>query len=888
MSEFACSSECGFTLDQLSARATVDTIEDAGLDISCPVCGSQLELRFASLGIVTRGKGPQTKYVRWNVGGAARASNRVEAGLFQLTFKSLGTIEPREICYPQVPAFQQEDGTVAVPTLPVQREFFDCVDTPRLEQMWKDGHRATVVGGEYHIDLPLYGLDDPFPIQLQLMTHRPSGERPKREFSGVSLRVWPNLPIAEWKHHLVGMSAVGEGSEYLLAPTPRVRLFTRGAEAEGWSRNSTSVQREGHAALVAADERPRWIDLEIGAEVKPFSDQDTLTGGGIFYVPPSNQTAAGEIEIGLDFGTSNTCLAIKGEILPGSRDRNHLLPVAPEEEWSFFLVRGGPEARDHVGPDLWPSPVGFGRKDDLYPSELLFSRKRVAQSQALVNIDQWRYGLDFGTPPADVRPEFLEADYLLGDFKWTHMLQRIAPSFAQKTAKLQAQYLAGILMNSYARIAAKWEQYPSSVKVYYSYPMSYQESDLATLEEAEGMATAILQEATGLDWQLSRGHDESTAAAASGGDPGATVAVYLDMGGGSTDIAVKLERKPDKWETVWANSVQYAGMSLLDAYCGEDEHKVTCCLAGSTTVDVLRRRVREAINVSEVFGDSTLFDTAKLAVTRNRTTHFYGYVVEYIARLLAAGFLDQRFKLEDQEGDRRFPDKLVIAMYLLGNGWRFDGWLFPDFHQALVDTVFKRMMQLVMEEKGEYAEEIRSQLANTKVRPRVKELQEIPHEKAAVAIGLLTEEARRQVPTTPAGGESGILGWTTTVNGNLEVPWFATYDRSGPNRPPAPTAGERTAEVEYSFGGSTETAADNGPETPWYQDLHNPSLDWDKTPPRFPTEIESPFDLDANLDRTRGTLRSRCADKGNRWFTKGPYEVLLEKLFASALRTIGG
>ena len=891
-SKFKCSGDCGFTLDQLKATTTVKPTDGATLEFTCPLCCSPLELRLADAGVVTRGSGAQTQYVRWSAEGVTKRGHKVEVGEFQLRFDALGTIEPREICYPLVPAFRQETGEIEVPTLPVRPEYFDCVDTDRLDRMWQDGDRAAMVHGEYQVDLPLHGLKEPFPLQLQLMPHRPDGKQLQRVFSGVNLRMWPNLPIREWKHHLVGMCATGEGSEYLLAPMPRVRLFTR-PEGGRWTAPQGCAQREGHAVVVATDERPQWIGLEIGAEGKPSSDEAPPAGGGLFYVPKPTQEAAGRVEMGLDFGTSNTCVAFKGEIFPGDSEHPRLLPEADELFWNHYLVRGGPEPRILEGPDLWPCTVGFGRSDDLFPSELLFGRTRVDQGRDLVNIDRWRYGIDFGMPPADVDLVFQEADYLLGDFKWAGMLQVTAPTFKTRISEIQGHYLAAVLMNTYARIAAKWAQHASMLTVTYAYPMSFKEDDRDTLEAAAEAAADILRLSTGLDWQLQPGQDEGTAAADCEGDTGAHVAVYLDMGGGSTDIAIKLEERTEKWTTVWANSVQYAGMTLLDAYCGEGEKRVTCCLAGNTTIDMLRRRVREASRVNDVYGDTTLFDKYKLEVTRNRTTHFYGYMVEYIARTLAAGFLDQRFKIAKTGGERRFPERLVVAVYLLGNGWRFDEWRYPDYQKALVEEMFKRMTELLLGEQGEYAEEIREQLADTGIVPLVKELKSSPHEKAAVAIGLLSKQAQLRTEATPRTAEAGILGWSTMVDGSREVPWFASYDRSGGNAPPPPNkplgGSADTIDTIRISNKSPTPEADVGPQTPWYRDLSQPSLDWTRdSSPAFPIALESPFDLDRNLDHTRGLLRRECIKRGDHWFCKGPYEVMLESLFAPSLRKIGG
>jgi len=296
--------------------------------------------------------------------------------------------------------------------------------------------------------------------------------------------------------------------------------------------------------------------------------------------------------------------------------------------------------------------------------------------------------------------------------------------------------------------------------------------------------------------------------------------------------------------------------------------------------------VREAPHLNTVLGDPTLFNKNQDAVTRNRTFHFYGYLTEYVARMLAAGFLDQRFKTADAAQNLEFPRVLKIAFYFLGNGWRFHTWLASNEQAGPGKDIWKRMMELITAERSEYADRIRAALRGARLSHTTERLSDVPHEKAAVAFGLLKEFRKPRSPDRETG-TAGILGWETRIDGTRPIPWFAMYNTKE-SGPPAPLSGSAANEIVF---GETSPSAGNGDiDMPWYRDFSSsPSLDWHDTEPRLPLKLEPPFELDPNLNMTRGPLKRGCMPAGNQnWFVKGPYEVMLEELFRPKLKTIGG
>ncbi len=743
--------------------------------LTCPLCRSSVVLRVQEQGVLVRGSGAATSFARWSNSGAAEQGPVVQVGppgRFTLRFDTLGSIEPREVCYARVPAFLDESGKLVVPPVPVRPEYFDVVDVAALKDQLARGPIGEIIGTQYQVSLPLRGLPAPVTVVLQL--HLPEEGAPSKEnaFREVNLRVWPNVQLSDWRYYLVGAASSGPTGDALLSER-RLRVWVRAAADDEWL-EVDQVQRQGTACSRVLGSRPAWVAIEFVDPAR--AERAASLAGGMFAVPEPTAMTSKEavVDMGLDFGTSNTCVALSGAMTK-QQAGNELVPEVSETAWNLYLVRGGPESNAPAGPDLWPPPRGFGPMKDLFPSELLFGRNKRDTAAGLASIESWRFGRDFGIPAPGVTPGYPEDEYSLGDFKWAELLRQRAPAYAPHTAALQAHYISTVLMLSYVRAAIASGQAARTVNVIYSYPMAFTDTDLQMLRAAAHLAQTLLRETTGLEWTVDEGADESTAAARNAGDPGANILVYLDMGGGSSDIGVKQEVSNDEWKTVFLTSVAYAGGDLLSAFVGKaDPSGATpnSCLAGRTTIDVLRRRVRESTTAKEVLGDPTLFKATFSSVVERRTRHFYGYLLEYVARLLAAGFLDQRFQCVGPEGKK----EATIAFYFLGNGWRFSGVSGPGFETVLAQQIFDRMMELLKSERTEYARGVR------KIMPTPDRLRHVvgttragggvPHPKAAVALGVLGGQSRGQAGASEP--RSGILGWTTKVDG-VEIPWFVRY-----------------------------------------------------------------------------------------------------------------
>jgi hypothetical protein len=872
---------CGFDLGALSARVRVAAKDGGVKNVSCPICGNGVILRVQAFGILVRGSGAATSYSRWKLSAKDDNLNSVRVGRFALDFETMGSLEPREICYPRIPVFLSEDGKLSAPAIPVRTEFFDCLDERLLKEHARVGMVGEIVGAQYLVTLPLKGLKEPVRVGIPIVTPEPGPASRDNAFREFNLRVWPNLEIKEWKYYLAGFAGTGSVGDALVAEG-RVRGFVRTIDSPDW-RPIDGIQRVGAARVTQLDARPQWIAIELVAPAKP-GEPITVTAGGIFSVPEALQAAsATEAKFGLDFGTSNTCVGVSQFMTTHEAEPQILTPVS-ETAWNLYLVRGGEEAKNPQGPDLWPSPHAFGKFGDLMPTELLFQKPKRDMSPALAAIDSWRYGKDFGMPRAAVIPGFSESEYALGDFKWRRMLQRSAPNFAGHIEALQAHYLTAILTWAYVRAAISSRQAANQVTVLYSQPMSFDDSDSKALGASAELASTRLTSLTGIDWHLQQSVDESTAAAMNAGETSANVLVYLDMGGGSTDIAIKLRTGSKKWETVYVTSVVYAGGVLLHGYAGGGDPR-NSCLAGKVTVDTLRRKVREARDAKDLLGDPTLFNRAFERVTNTRTQHFYGYLIELVARMLAAGVLDQRFR-EVREGALKFPTELKFGFFFLGNGWGFAGQAAGDVPSILSEQIFLRAFALIKAEKSSYATAVKGATKGVQFSHEAGKLLKVPHAKAAVALGVL--KAVGVAGEMRAEPRSGILGWDTKAD-ERDIPWFVRYTRAGSTGPlpPRTSATDARAVVVLTLDDEPSPVDVSVIETPWYAPVSSSArLDWQNVPPALPETLEKPFDLDPGLNQTRGPLKARCEVNAGQFFSEGPYEVMLEVLFAAKIAEI--
>ena len=856
----ACN-QCGFDFTRLPVE-----LKGARTTAACPLCHGQVVIDLGALRIFQREARVEKQFVMWRSREAPEPVKSaggwmVKIGRLRMVFESLIVLEPREICHKTVPAFLQETGDAALPLLPVREEFFDCIDADAVDGMVAAGKEVSGMrGGRYFCNLPLKGLAAGAVESIQGIplflagTGAGTGTAESAALRGINMRIWPNVDVREWSRYLVGLSAIDPEGREALQGSRRLRAscFVKGKEK--WNPLDREM-RGGDAFACSVEGRPAWVHVEVAAA----GAESAVAAGGIFRVPPAQKSCKGRhpLDLAIDFGTSNTCMAFLDD------DRKEcLIPCLDEKETSLYIIRGGPEPDAHAGPDLWPPVKWFGAAEDLLPSEILLAKPRSEMTADADSIGSWTFGIDYGLPGSGISPGYAEEEHLLTEFKWKYMVEDgPQQAFASSLVGVQARYLEASLACALARIIASGKALPGSVNVTWSYPICFQKADFEEgLNASFPEAAERLRVITGCAWTANKGPNESRASALLGGTSTADLAVYLDMGGGSSDIAIENPRYDDTHpaQSIFRTSIRYAGAHMLAGYAG-DGTPGSSCLAAESGIGRLRRQVRESKSIRDVTRNFDFFNSRFQEVLRNRTRHFYYYMLEYVARMVAAAVIE---RMAFRSG--RMEKRLNVALYFLGNGWGFGSELDEDM-TGLFRTVLSRRVRKILEDEasaGAFTAE-GTKPNEVEFSFEVMKMSGVKHTKATVAMGLLRS-------TSPGSGQMeedtrgriGIVGYTTVVkheDRTREIPWFRL---TGKDIPPA------EAEVDSRA-----------------------MLDWeDNARPGFDTGIATPAQMDRGFNHTRPPLLRECRQKLDdyRWLQASPFEVMLEELFRRKIGSIGG
>lgn len=849
--KFVCENQnCGFDLGEFEAERIVT--EGPEVALFCPVCGNRLAVPLGQLGIFYRG-GAEPGFVQWKLSAervAAATRVTIPLGKLNLRFDEktcpLEPLRPQDICYPAVPAFRQLDGALAVPTLPVRVDFLDCID---LAVAFRPGE---VVRGRYQAELPLHGLTSPLRIELPLMAAEPGKTVSNAErdvFRGVNIRLWPPVAFRKWKRFFVGIAAVDEDGRKIFHPQ-------RTLEAHWVNHNllATLVAAEtaGKSARVACTtERPTCITLSFGERGRPV-------GGGLWQVSPATEEyGQGTLSLGVDFGTSNTCIAYAYQ---GSEPQS--LPIASDQRnggSAGYIVQSGREPEVHEAVDTWVPRLGFGPKGDLLASELLVNRPVRTEVPDPAAIKAWKPVERFSIPTAGVHIAYPERDYIISEFKWSEQVQPVQFQGDKVVEALQEVYLdfaaffaLGHILSRLGGVAA-----PGSVLIRYSYPLVFSTGQRSSLASVwKNVAQRLSEDAIGMHVEAndSDALDESNAAAQNGlGEFGETPArLFVDIGGGTTDLALlwRPKGRGEAPQVCYLTSFRYAGRTYIDALSGTGE-KTVSCLVGGCSVEALRRLIRESSLIRNVINSPNVIKVERRTLVERRAALFYLYLVEYLARLIVAPLLSGEAPVDDG-GER--PDPWVVEVVPMGNGWGFAGILDPHGEEGLIVHRMQERVDQLLEELCTAG----IKLPRIRIAPlRLKGL----HPKAAVAHGVLKLDREGKNAAVGATMIRRIVGYTTTVNGKRKVPWYVSIEGNGQT---APDGQEKISTSAF--------------------------LRWEADEmPQFPSGLPAPHSMDHELRHSSTQLVGRTAPRteAHSWLCNSPFEILLEELFRRAVPNDG-
>ena len=835
---------CGFDLSRLELTLLYARKGAEPRKLHCPVCRSD-RLNVAALERVFH-RQDTGRWVRWREGGVAGPSNVIPVGRLKLRVESeIEALSKEQICFRSVPVFMS-GARATWPVLPVMPEFIDCLDPHQVrlarEQPERFGRVVQERGkARYQCVLPLRGLKPTeWPTyECDLLAANPfttqATDAEAVAFRGVSLRVWPNLrrPTHAWRYYVVHVGAVTEEGMTLLAQgrTFHAQMLVSRSDDDGRPISETRLDRipldtevgregdGGPTGYVGAskDGRPHWISVEFRQPAAGGGRAEPI-GGGIFPLRPAVDVLPGETwNLGIDFGTSNTVVAIK-------RKDGTLQCVAPERgrdraSTTLHLIDGGPQTLFR-GLDLWPGGEWSGPFRDLLPSEM-GSMRRWTDIASETAIDALAFGKDFGVPLRGA-VSGATSDQVVSEFKWQRAVEKDKPALAQRgiVEALQARFLEGALLMTSAAILAEEEASPRTVNANYSFPLAFDEGDLDTLRRAAERAGERLKALTGADFVFPPTPliDEAQAAAGHTASD-KTFRVYLDLGGGSLEVLVDdtLARNNSQGHAgmhphVFSTSIFFGGSVYLRSLVGaaEGDRRGACVMPAMSSYTRLASAVRQSASGKALLDSPHVIAEARKATAERRARVYVGYIVEFVARVLAGVCLEhgrtadgridlsrnRLFTLNVQGGSKRWilgvakgpaqKRAVEFSLVLLGNGWGFgdivrDG--MKTVEQMMAQRVYERLMELLRE--TEVAREISDgELSLLDPRLAIEVSFVLPaegtHRKAAVALGLLgahhsTEDAQRFFKKR-APERHGVLGLDLWLNDSgRKIPWFRPF-----------------------------------------------------------------------------------------------------------------
>jgi len=836
---------CGFDLARLDltvlyARKGMETRK-----LHCPLCRSD-RVKLAALERVF--PRPSTgRWVRWREGGAAGSSNVIPIGRLKLKVEGeIEALSKEQICFRTVPVFTS-GGQKVWPALPVMPEYLDCLDPAQVRQARErpEGFGRVIHErgkARYQCVLPLRGLKPTeWPTyECDLLPASPftsaQGDADALAFRGVSVRLWPNLkrPTHAWRYYLASVQVANEDGMNLFAQGRmfRARMLVPPSDPDGRPASETQMElipldqetgREGDShptGYVGASRkgRPAWVSVEFYNTPTAGGGRPEPLGGGLLPVSPAVDATASETwSLGIDFGTSNTVVAVK-------RRDGTMQCVAPERgkdrtPTTQYLVDGGPQTLFR-GLDLWPGGEWSGPYRDLLPSEL-GSVKRwtdVASESAITNL---AFGRDFGVPLRGAVGT-TSSEYVVSEFKWLRAVEKDKSALARREVvqALQSRFLESALLMTSAALLAEDEVAPRTVNVNYSFPLAFDEGDLDTLRRAAEDAAQGLKALTGADYLFPPTPLLDEAQAAAGNTPSDKMfRVYLDLGGGSLEVLVDdtLARNGQQGHAglhphVFSTSLFFGGSVYLRSLLGaaEGDRRGSCVMPAVGSYTRLASTVRQSPSGKALLDSPHVIAEQRKTTAERRARVYIGYIVELVARVLAGvclehgrsvtGAIDlshnRLFTLATTPNGRRWilgtqrgpaqKRAVEFSLVLLGNGWGFgdivrDG--MKTVEQMMAQRVYERLMELV---RGvEIAREIGDgELTLLDPRLSIDVSYVLPaegtHRKAAVALGLLaahhTSEDAQRFFKKRAPERHGVLGFDLWLgDAGRKIPWYRPF-----------------------------------------------------------------------------------------------------------------
>jgi hypothetical protein len=880
--------ECDFDwakrADTLGLRVQLSRNPSLELGLRCPVCGAEYRERalLQHVGAVRRNDGIG---IWTDLAGSVSIDGAVPLDL-------------RSVLFEAVPVFTDDSRGLRVPDLPVRPAFLDLVNLDEVFDHNLAG-RLDPDRGKYVADLPLIGRPARVQVELPVIgrqgteTYRPRDEA----FQHVDISVWPDIRSDLWGLYIVDVEIPTAALD--AGPDAISRASFAVVEADGKARAIPETAQRSLAPRpgVPPSRRKRFADL---VKKRPLALGVTLHGdryGGLFLPARARKghQPTGAIEFGLDFGTSNTCIAFRTDQDVAGDGAGAKVPVF--RDLRERLV-GALSATTPTPGEQWVPRFAaeyYGDQRNILPSELLTPHNRAEWLGASLSaIALWRPGVDVAIPGSDT--DFSRCDIdsnLIAELKWGNDAPAGKALEPQLRGALVRAYLKTAFVHTLAQIIVARERsgdamVPQQLNVRFGYPGKWgssQENELRRF--VQDSLSPDANDAARVRWSVSewmpRLHtqdgpstDEAFAASRVVRSTGQTAGAYaldvlVDIGGGSADIAAiwvpQTRGAEDRRILEYLVSARYAGQDLFQALWGKGEPRHRCFANKLTPADAQQKIRSEGVQAS-------LFDVLKSSDTQVRIEAFYNQLVEVLARFVAATLHNGQFERRRKGGSL----DLTVRVFRLGSGW---GML--QHASAAVDATIESRLERRLSSLRPPASEVRLY---------VQAGAPSCHPKHAVALGLLSEETQRVTAraSTRERSRSAEVDYRVVEEGQ-PPPWVAR------------TALGLDVHMETSANSTTTVTT-----IPWWLPAEDPtgaypgvfgvdlkdqarySFGMDgqgRHTPELPTTITAP-----NPDSVSGAVRGSATaldstlDLGNGWFGKSPLIVLLETGLRNRLATL--
>ncbi|MBU0553223.1 hypothetical protein KJ940_17265 [Myxococcota bacterium] len=715
------------------------------MSIRCPVCGAEdpNKTTLSHLGVHRL---PGGRVVQWE--DFANQYIRVD---------DAETISLKEILLDGVLIFGDGSQNPQVGQLPVKADYLGLVDIERFRANPSWHGQINERLGRYQVRIPFHGqADDPELIELDLIGvgNRVTNQPRRDMLEGFELTLWPKVRAPQW--HTFIIEARVHATAYA--------TFEEDSLSESWSARYLDTSGKlialepiDFCGFKVSDSNPHPVEIRmkrlgaLSTSGRPevvtvnLSTADGLVYGGVFLIDPPAPIASGALTtttIGLDFGTSNSCVAFDD-----ITENQGILPITDLHE---YLVRGHrPGAPFQMAEWAPRMPTkGFGPCGEFLPSQLLTRwTVETTRSHTPDAISEWRPGLDFAIGGDDVDWRgFDPSNALLRNLKWEDTARAEA---------LRMAYLKTLLLINLANYFNHKEaqhvgapNLPAALNLRFAHPGSWSTTAITQLQSTLLRATAPSRD--GLhhwgvrDWvrlDVDVAHNPLNEAAAAvnivtqanhdqaliGGRY--TVQLLVDIGGGSTDISFLWRDQGGQSTTIveYATSLKYAGEDLFEALLGPEggAQIANRCLVRGFSGDEIRRKLRQNGMTSD------LIDPIKQSMTKRRVEAFFDQLIEYIARLIASTWFNGQVQ-------RRFGgfSTQVVHLARLGSGWGLADLVHPNPNQSFSFLLERRVMELL------------ESIPEAKVNVEPLILPRGVHPKHVVAFGLLGQQRQTQIVYT--------------------------------------------------------------------------------------------------------------------------------------------